>query len=37
MRINNHQGENNENAFADINYQNIDFHFHMINVNSVII
>ena len=37
MRINDHQGENNENAFADANHQNIDSHFHMIHANSVII
>ena len=36
MRINDHQGENNENAFANVNHQNIDPHFHMINANSVI-
>ena len=37
MRINDHQGENNKNAFANFNHQGIDFHFHMINANSVII
>ena len=37
MRINDHQSENNENAFADANHQNIDPHFRMIDANFVII
>ena len=37
MRINDHQGENNENVSANANHQNIDSHFRMINANSVII
>ena len=37
MWINNHQGGNNENVFANVNHQNIDFYFHIIDVNSVII
>ena len=35
MRINDHQ--NKKNISADANHQNIDFHFHIINANSVII
>ena len=37
MQINDHQNENNENAFVNINHQNIDFYFCMININFVII
>ena len=36
MRINDHQNENNENASANANHQDIDSHFRMINANSVI-
>ena len=35
MRINDHQNE--KDISADANHQNIDFHFRIINVNSVII
>ena len=34
MQINNYQNE--KNIFANVNHQNIDFHFHIINVNFVI-
>ena len=37
MQINDHQNENNENTSANVNHQNIDPHFRMINANSVII
>ena len=37
MRINDHQNENNENALANVNHQNINSHLRMINTNSVII